>query len=525
MKQKTVYVLTILRILTGWYFLYEGIVKLIDPVWSAKYYLLGSTWIFSGLFHQMAESSLIMGVVDFLNIWGLILIGLSFFTGFLVRFSSLAGFILLIFYFAAYPPISGYTFGAVSEGSYLWVNKTLLQSLILLVFAFMPNEILPGFDRWIKRWREEKAYAPVPGIKDERFSLRRRELLLDLVSLPFFGAFAYAFYRKKKWDSYEEKFLTGQQTDARSGATLLTFNTSQLNELQGQIPKGKIHQMDLSRLIMGGNLIGGWAHARDLIYASQLVKSYHTDERVMMTMQLAERCGIDSIIINPSLARIVNKYWRETGGKMKFISDCGHSAGMLEGARMSEDMGAAAMYCHGGVADRLVQEGKFDEIIKTLELIRSYGKPAGIGAHLLETVQGCVEQGIKPDFWVKTLHHHNYWSAQVDLERKNSMDFRRSYSRDATYTSEIKKGVSKSSNMYCYNPQATIDYMNKLEEPFIAFKVLAAGAIHPRDAFRYSFENGADFICVGMYDFQVVEDCNIALNTLETLNRVRSWRA
>ena len=66
---------------------------------------------------------------------------------------------------------------------------------------------------------------------------------------------------------------------------------------------------------MGGNLIGGWSHARDLIYTDKLVKAYHTDESVMMTMQLAEKCGINAILTNPALCRIINKYWHETGGK------------------------------------------------------------------------------------------------------------------------------------------------------------------------------------------------------------------
>ena len=522
MKPYTVYFLTLLRIATGWYFLYEGIVKLMDPGWSAKYYLMSSRWIFADIFNQMAESPAILSVVDFLNVWGLILIGLSLLIGLLVRWSSMAGFILLLFYFVAYPPIPGYTFGAVTEGSYLWVNKTLIQSLMLLVFAFLPNEQFFGIDRLIKRWKREKAHAPVPAIKEEETALQRRELLRDMISLPFIGAFAYAVYRKRKWDSFEEKLLV-DKTDATTGATLLSFNFAQLDDLQGPMHKGKIGDLDISRLIMGGNLIGGWAHARDLIYASQLVKSYHTDERVMMTMQLAERCGINTIITNPSLGRIVNKYWRETGGKIKFISDCGHRDGLLEGVRLSEEAGAAAMYCHGGRADRLVQEGKFDEIVKALELIRSYGKPAGIGAHLLETIQGCVEQGIKPDFWAKTLHHHNYWSAQVDLDREKSSDMLRQLN-DTSYNNQIAPGVRRSSNMYCYDPQATIDFMSNLEEPFIAFKILAAGAIHPNDAFRYSFDNGADFLCVGMYDFQIVEDCNIALSALENVNRVRPWR-
>jgi hypothetical protein len=230
----------------------------------------------------------------------------------------------------------------------------------------------------------------------------------------------------------------------------------------------------------------------------------------MMTMQLAEQCGINALITNPALIRVINKYWHETGGKMKFISDCGDKDGFLAGIRKSEEGGAAAMYCQGGTADRLTHSGKFDEIKEGLKLIRSYGKPAGIGAHRIETIKACVEQGIKPDFWVKTLHHHNYWSAQVDPEKKNTVE------------------TGFKDNMFCFKPDETIDFMDKLDEPWIAFKILAAGAIEPKDGFKYAFENGADLICVGMYDFQVVEDSNItleALNSKTLLNRKRRWLA
>ena len=61
---------------------------------------------------------------------------------------------------------------------------------------------------------------------------------------------------------------------------------------------------------------------------------------------------------------------------------------------------------------------------------------------------------------------------------------------------------------------------------WIAFKVLAAGAYHPRQSFQRCFENGADFICVGMYDFQIVQDVNIALKALnENRQRERPWYA
>ena len=79
--------------------------------------------------------------------------------------------------------------------------------------------------------------------------------------------------------------------------------------------------------------------------------------------------------------------------------------------------------------------------------------------------------------------------------------------------------------LIAYDP-AVIDFMQTVEKPWIAFKVLAAGAIHPRQGFPFAFKGGADFICVGMYDFQIVEDVNICLDALAaSARRQRPWRA
>ena len=197
MKKYSSYLLTILRILVGWHFLYEGITKLMDPGWTAKFYLLGSKWIFADLFHWMASAPNVLQVVDFLNVWGLILIGLSLFIGLFVRWSSVAGAVLLFFYFVAYPPIFGHTLGAVAEGNYQWVDKNLIEIFILVVFAVLPVGFLYGVDRWLKQWREERPNAPIPSSAPEGgYSNKRREFLLNMISVPFLGAFAYVLYKK-----------------------------------------------------------------------------------------------------------------------------------------------------------------------------------------------------------------------------------------------------------------------------------------------------------------------------------------
>jgi hypothetical protein len=269
--------------------------------------------------------------------------------------------------------------------------------------------------------------------------------------------------------------------------------------LKGALPYGQIGNMQLSRMILGGNLIGGWAHARDLIYVSKLVKAYHTRDKVFQTLALAEVCGVNALLTNPALCNIINDYWRN-GGRIQFISDCGGKPeDLIAAVKKSVDRGASACYVQGALADQLVAAGRFDLIAEALELIRKNGLPAGIGGHKLRTIRESVEHGLKPDFWMKTLHEVSYWSA--------------------------RPGENECDNIWCDDPVSTADYMRTLPEPWIAFKVLAAGALQPKPAFRYAFENGADFICVGMYDFQIVDDVNLAVDVLRgPLTRRREWR-
>ncbi len=299
---------------------------------------------------------------------------------------------------------------------------------------------------------------------------------------------------------FEERRLLAQLTKAPSEATLTPLSFEPM-------PRGKIKGVSISRLISGGNLIGGWAHSRDLIYVSRLFKEYNTDDRILTTLHLCEEHGVNTILTNPVSGEIINRYWNEKGGHIQWISEVHPRPNDFKTTvYTARDAGATMAYVQGAVGDRLVLDGQFDLLANTVNFIKECGLPAGVGAHALAVIIACEEAGLDPDFYVKTLHPDDYWSArrpaQPDVVIRNPHD-----------------------NFWCADPEKTIAYMRDVKKPWIAFKVLAAGAIHPRRGFKYAFENGADFICVGMFDFQVAEDADIAIAVLDGLERQRSWFA
>jgi len=515
--------LTLLRIAIGWHFLYEGHAKFFAGSWTSAGYLQASRWFLGDAFQWMASHPAVIALVDAVNIGGQILIGLLLITGTLTRAASLAGIALLLLYYVANPPLPGLGLNLPGEGHYLVVDRNLIELLTLAFLAALPVTALPGVDRWFVRRRqaalaEAGAGEPAPKDAAEPSAVRlkpapadapgRREMIANLASVPFLGAFAFALFKKRQWSSYEERNLV----DAVTAASTKTLDVASLRDLKGTLPMGKIGGKDFSRLILGGNLLSGWAHSRDLIYVSQLVKAYHNKDRIFSTLLMAEKCGVNTLLTNPILCTLIDEYWKRRIGTIQFISDC---AGLdyddkgahpmpfdqyLDKVQRAIDYGAAACYIQGETADHYIRNGQPERLAKVIEKIRQNRVLVGIGAHRLETLQGCVAAGMVPDFWMKTMHHHGYWSARHPEEHDN---------------------------MYCHAPAETMAWMRERPEPWIAFKTMAAGAIHPKDAFRYAYESGADFVCAGMYDFQMVEDVNIALAALGSglPERQRAWMA
>lgn len=151
--------LVMLRVAIGWHLMYEGLAKLLQPNWSAYGYLMDSKGWFSQFFQNMAGNPGLLNVVDFLNMWGLTLIGFSMIIGLFSRYAKAAAMLILLFYYIAHPPLMNVEYLFPGEGSYLWVNKNLVELLAVAVLFVFPTGHIIGLDRFIRGKTKAKTKA------------------------------------------------------------------------------------------------------------------------------------------------------------------------------------------------------------------------------------------------------------------------------------------------------------------------------------------------------------------------------
>ena len=244
-------------------------------------------------------------------------------------------------------------------------------------------------------------------------------------------------------------------------------------------PKRKLGKYDVSRLIIGANQFTGYPHAEPLKYAKELFAAYFTEEKIVETLAIAHDHGIDTHITltDETCVKYLNRFEKETGKRLQWIAQSNWFSPKPEGRKnaltyikLAADNGAIACFLHGAACDGLVREKNLSEMEYYFDTIRKQGMLAGMAGHLNETVDVPIKAGITPDFIMKTLNTEDY---------------------------------------ACSEPEKTKTMMAGIDLPWIAYKVLGAGRVEPEAGFRYAIEAGADFLNVGMFDFQVAENAEL----------------
>jgi len=349
----------------------------------------------------------------------------------------------------------------------------------------------------------------------------RRDFLKKATALTAAGTAAMSF---------EEHHLLAQQPPqgppqgAPPGGRAGGRGQAPVADVAGPMPMGKLGPYQVSRLIAGHNLVVWQAHSRDLIYTSQLLRAYFTDEKVLECYQKYEEVGINASLlrVEPRSLKLCKQH-TASGGKLQWVAQIViNEKDLTRDILLAAELGAKIGYIRGLEGDRYFKSGQMDVLAKGIEEGKKAGMTIGLAVHSLDClIQAEKMGGLGADFYQKTFNSAKYWSASPAV----APDPNWKPTADQLVQAEYAPGSHD--NIWETTPKQTTEFFAKVSKPFVAYKVLAAGAISPREGFKFAFDNGADFLAVGMYDFQLKDNANITKQLFvdKHPDRTRPWRA
>jgi hypothetical protein len=234
-------------------------------------------------------------------------------------------------------------------------------------------------------------------------------------------------------------------------------------EKPGELPKIKLGKLEVSRLILGSNPFFGFDHGNPQASGKEMC-AFYTDARIMAVLDQAAEHGITAVWTPcyDRWVRLWNQY-QEKGGKLKIWIGQPDRLPMEKEITTAAKNGAKAVCIQGCQIDGQIGQGKFEVVRGWLELIKSFGMPSGMGTHGAKTHLMAEEKGLPTDFYHQTLYRPDNY---------------------------VPEGLEES--------LATIE---KLDKPVVAYKVLGAGRVLPKDALPYVLKRlrRKDGICLGMF--------------------------
>ena len=430
----------VLRLVIGWHFLYEGLWKLMQPEgWSCASYLNASQGPLAAIFTWMASQGWIVVVGDWAVMLGLVAIGLSLLSGVLSRVAALFGIALMTMFYCCQPPEPFAEAFSGADGRFFVLERNVLEALGLLLVASVPC------------WR---------GFV--------RTLLPGALALAVFGGCFFLQYRAGAF----------QKVEAITSATVKVHEFTALAALKSPFAeKAKIGGVEISRLALGGDLIAGHAHARDLIWTDEFMLRYNSGATLPRTVRYCLHCGIDAVFAETPFLRPMLSAAKAVRGDLKFFANCADEKDAVKAAKF----GAKGVYMRPEIADALAQKGDASALRLFFADLKATGLAVGVGAEDVATVKFCVESGIAPDFWVLAYHSLDYPAATLK---------------------------TRCNNIWCVDPVAAAAYMRTRPEPWVAIRGLAGGAIMPETAYKFAVDGGAAAVALDLLDYRIVETVN-----------------
>ena len=179
-----------------------------------------------------------------------------------------------------------------------------------------------------------------------------------------------------------------------------------------ELPKGKIANQEFSRLMMGGNLIGGWSHSRELSYVSTLMRRYNTPAKIRETLEAGESNGITAIntwVMDDNSQ--IFEHWKN-GGKMKWFAQARLDSGSgFSQFQRAIDEGAVGVHITGDTAEGLLSQKRFEKVVESVQYLKEHKRIAGVAAHDLKVIVECEKLKLDVDFYQKTFHALDYYTA------------------------------------------------------------------------------------------------------------------